>query len=134
MPNPQVQASVLAPSPGLRPYVRQFMVIENFANRSNTLLPEAAIIAGFRFRGAPLPDVKALRDSTPFLTTCGKVRQPACDRSLFAHGGYGVNSHRFVRGLIAGQHGDDRQQRRHAYRRHRVCGRYAVEKPAQKAG
>jgi len=27
------------------------MVIENFADRSNTLLPEAAIIAGFRFKG-----------------------------------------------------------------------------------
>lgn len=51
MPDHQVQTTAIAPSAALRPYVRQFMVIENFANRSNTLLPEAAILAGFRFRG-----------------------------------------------------------------------------------
>ena len=46
MPEPQVEASVFAPSPSLRPYVRQFVLIQNLADRANTLLPEAAIIAG----------------------------------------------------------------------------------------
>jgi len=52
------------------------MVIENFANRSNTLLPEAAILAGFRFRGECSQDgsnalcavVTGLRDKPRMLT------------------------------------------------------------------
>jgi AraC-like DNA-binding protein len=51
VPDPQVEASVFAPSPSLRPYVRQFVLIENLADRANTLLPEAAVIAGIRFKG-----------------------------------------------------------------------------------
>ena len=76
MPDPQVETTAIAPSPALRPYVRQFMVIENFAHRSNTLLPEAAIIAGFRFRGQCSQDgsnalcavVTGLRDKPRRLT------------------------------------------------------------------
>jgi AraC-like DNA-binding protein len=47
----EVRSTAFAPSPQLQPYVSRFMVVENLACRTNILLPEAAIIAGFRFRG-----------------------------------------------------------------------------------
>jgi AraC-like DNA-binding protein len=60
----------------LRPFVRQFLVVENLVDRTNTLLPEAAIIAGFRFRGECSHDglsalravVTGLRDRPRVLT------------------------------------------------------------------
>ena len=76
MPDPQVETSVFVPSPSLRPYVRQFVLIENLADRANTLLPEAAIIAGIRFKGYCSRDaqsglcavVTGLRDKPRMLT------------------------------------------------------------------
>ena len=76
MPDPQVETSVFVPSPSLRPYVRQFVLIENLADRANTLLPEAAIIAGIRFKGHCSRDaqsglcavVTGLRDKPRMLT------------------------------------------------------------------
>ncbi|HUA98892.1 MAG TPA: helix-turn-helix transcriptional regulator [Terracidiphilus sp.] len=47
-----VRTAAFVPGPALRPYVRRFLVVENLGDRTNTLLPDTAIIAGFRFRGA----------------------------------------------------------------------------------
>lgn len=56
--------------------MRQFLIVENLADRSNTLLPDTAVIAGFRFRGACSQNgsealravVTGLRDSPRTLT------------------------------------------------------------------
>lgn len=52
VPEAPFRATPLAPSAALRPYVRQFLVVESLTDRTNTLLPDTAIIAGFRFQGA----------------------------------------------------------------------------------
>jgi AraC-like DNA-binding protein len=51
MESSPVRSTALVPSEALRRYVRRFVVIENFADRVNTLLPDIAIVAGFRFQG-----------------------------------------------------------------------------------
>lgn len=62
MPEPAFQSTSIAPSPALRPFVRRFLVVENSADRTNTLLPDVGVIAGFRFQGECSRDgSKALR-------------------------------------------------------------------------
>lgn len=51
MLDPLVRATMLAPSAHVRPYVRQFLIVETLAGRANTLLPDSSVIAGIRFRG-----------------------------------------------------------------------------------
>lgn len=46
-----IRLTSLAPSERLLPFVRRFLVVENLAERANTLLPEAGMVAGFRFQG-----------------------------------------------------------------------------------
>lgn len=62
MPEPAFQSTSIAPSAELRPFVRRFLVVENSARRTNTLLPDVGVIAGFRFQGESAHDgSKALR-------------------------------------------------------------------------
>ncbi len=62
MSTANIRLTSLMPSEKLRPFVRRFLVVENLAERANTLLPEAGMIAGFRFQGACSLDGKmALR-------------------------------------------------------------------------
>lgn len=62
MPETAFHATSIAPTPALRPFVRKFLVVENDADRTNTLLPDIGMVAGFRFQGECTHDgSKALR-------------------------------------------------------------------------
>jgi AraC-like DNA-binding protein len=60
--DPRIRATALTPSEVLRPFVRQFLVIENLVERTDTLLPDSGMVAGFRFQGScAVHGTKALR-------------------------------------------------------------------------
>jgi AraC-like DNA-binding protein len=84
MPEVQMEKLAIAPSAALRPYVQRFLIVEYFTGFKNTLLPDAGIVAAFRFKGtclvngasAPNLLVTGLRDSARKLTHsggCGNV-------------------------------------------------------------
>jgi AraC-like DNA-binding protein len=51
MSDAKIRVTPLIPTAALRHYVRRFLVVESLADRTNTLLPDTAIVAGFRFQG-----------------------------------------------------------------------------------
>lgn len=62
MPESTFLSTSIAPAAPLRPFVRRFLIVENGASRTNTLLPDVGVIAGFRFQGECAHDgSKALR-------------------------------------------------------------------------
>ena len=81
--NPFSKRSI-APTPALRPYVRQFLIVEYNSGTSNRLLPGPGVVTAFRFKGscllngtsAPKTLVTGLSDKARTLThsgNCGNV-------------------------------------------------------------
>jgi len=76
----QMEKVAVAPSAALRPYVQRYLIIEYFSGAMNTLLPDAGIVAAFRFKGtclvngssAPNLLVTGLRDSARKLILSGR--------------------------------------------------------------
>jgi AraC-like DNA-binding protein len=67
---------VLAPPAALRPYIQQFLVVEYTSDHSNTLLPNAGMVAAFRFKGQCLVN-ETKAPSAAMTGLCDKARNLA---------------------------------------------------------
>src|SRR5688500_5415204 len=59
------------PAVGLKPYIKEFMIIESDLETTNKTLPDTAVVMSFRFRGRVLKMEGDKKDHTPATAVAG---------------------------------------------------------------